>query len=304
MLQSFLNERESDFVTRFTLPPSDDDHGGEQGRAGGHGDDGGRSDEPRHHRTIWISDVHLGTRGCNAALLLDFLRKNECERLYLVGDIVDGWRLKKSWYWNEDQNRVAKEILQKSESGTEVHYVCGNHDEFLRDYVGLVFGGVTLEDEAVHRCADGRRLLVMHGDQFDVCIRNARWLAFLGDHAYRACLVANTWFNWVRRRLGYGYWSLSAYLKAKVKNAVSYVGRFEDAVANETRSRGFDGVVCGHIHHAEMREVDGILYCNDGDWVESCTALVEDLQGSLEIVRWADVVEGEKAREPEPALAR
>jgi len=242
----------------------------------------------RRYRTIWISDTHLGTRGCNAALLLEFLQHNDCDHLYLVGDIIDGWRLRKSWYWTEDQNRVVKEVLQKSENGTQVHYVCGNHDEFLRDYIGLTFGGVRVVDEAVHSCADGRRLLVMHGDQFDVCIRNARWLAFLGDHAYRMCLQLNTWFNWARRKLGYGYWSLSAYLKARVKNAVSYVGRFEETVADETRRRGFEGVVCGHIHHAEMRDVQGILYCNDGDWVESCTALAEHFDGSLEIIRWAE----------------
>jgi len=261
---------------------------------------------PKHFRTLFLSDLHLGSRGCQARLLLDFMRFHDAEQIYLVGDIVDGWRLRKSWYWTEDQNRVAKEVLQKSESGTRVHYLCGNHDEFLREYVGLVFGGVTLEDEAVHVCADDRRLLVMHGDRFDVCIRNAKWLALLGDHAYRACLVVNTWFNLARRRLGYGYWSLSAYLKARVKNAVSYVGRFEEAVMEETRRRGFDGVVCGHIHHAEMREVEGLLYCNDGDWVESCTALVERFDGSLAIVRWADEVAARHAATTAaaPALAR
>lgn len=280
MTQTTLADRIGRFAPRFALPPEDDAPRSSEDE---------RPRRGRRYRSIWISDIHLGTRGCKADLLLDFLRVHDCDRLYLVGDIIDGWRLKRSWYWNEDQNRVVKEVLSKSEEGTRVHYICGNHDEFLRDYLGLLFGGVTLEDEAVHRCADGRRLLVLHGDKFDVCIRNARWLAFLGDRAYHACLVMNDWFNRVRRRFGYSYWSLSAYLKLKVKNAVSFIGRFEEAVAAETRARGFDGVVCGHIHHAEMREVDGILYCNDGDWVESCTALVEHFDGSLEILRWAEV---------------
>lgn len=298
MIQRFLTGLQSELAPRFTVER--DAATPEAGRPSCV--DANASESRTAYRTIWISDTHLGTKGCRADLLLDFLQSHDCERLYLVGDIIDGWRLKKSWYWNEEQNRVVKEVLQKSEHGTRVHYICGNHDEFLREYVGLEFGGVKLQNEVVHRCADGRRLLVMHGDGFDVVIRNAKWLAFLGDHAYRACLVVNLWFNWLRAKFGYGYWSLSAYLKAKVKNAVSYVGRFEDVVAAETKSRGFDGVVCGHIHHAEMREVRGVLYCNDGDWVESCTALVERLDGSLAIVRWAEEVEARSSRaSAEPA---
>ena len=241
-------------------------------------------------RTIWISDLHLGTKGCQAALLLRFLEEHDCEYLYLVGDIVDGWALEKSWYWNDDHNRVVQNILRKSSRGTRVSYVVGNHDECLREYTGIMFGGVALKNEAKHTTADGRRLLVLHGDRFDACIRNAKWLALLGDRAYRLCLILNVWFNALRKRLGYGYWSLSAYLKQKVKNAVSYVDGFEHAVVAEARARGVDGVVCGHIHHACIREIDGVLYCNDGDWVESCTALVEDWSGALRIVRWAEEV--------------
>ncbi len=248
-------------------------------------------DEPaaRRYRAIWISDVHLGTRGCKAAFLLDFLRNTKSEFLYLVGDIVDGWRLRRSWYWHQLHNDVIQKLLRKARKGTQVTYVPGNHDEMLRDYLGLHFGGVFVTGEAMHQTATGKRLLILHGDEFDGVVRYARWLAFLGDRAYNIALVLNHWFNKVRLRLGYPYWSLSAFLKHKVKNAVNYIGDFEKAVAAEARRRGADGVVCGHIHKAEMREIDGVLYCNDGDWVESCTALVEDDTGHLEILHWAEI---------------
>jgi len=239
------------------------------------------------YRAIWISDIHLGTRGCRADLLLDFLRSTETEYLYLVGDIIDGWRLKKSWYWAQSHNDVVQKLLRKARKSTKVIYVPGNHDEALRDYVDLQFGGVTVVSEAIHVTADGRRLLVLHGDQFDGVVKFARWLAVLGDSAYNSLIVINSGFNAIRRRLGMPYWSLSGYLKNRVKNAVEYISRFEDAVADEARRRGVDGVVCGHIHKAEIREIQGILYCNDGDWVESCTALVEHFDGRLEILDWA-----------------
>lgn len=246
--------------------------------------------KPRRHRSIWISDLHLGTRACKAELLLDFLERNESEYLYLVGDVVDGWAIKRSWYWNDDHNRVLQAILRKSSAGTRVTYISGNHDEFLREFTGLMFGGVAVKDEALHETADGRRLLVLHGDLFDACVRNARWLALLGDQAYRACVVVNGWLNFVRRRFGYEYWSLAGYLKEKVKNAVSYVASFETAVLEEAKRRDVHGVVCGHIHRAVVREIDGVLYANDGDWVDSCTALVEDHAGRLEVLRWAEVL--------------
>jgi len=242
----------------------------------------------RQYRTIWISDVHLGTRGCKADFLVDFLRYNDASTIYLVGDIIDGWRLKKSWYWPQAHNDVVQKVLRKVRKGTRVVYVPGNHDEWLRDYTMLQFGGVEVADEAVHVTADGRQLLVLHGDAFDAVVKHARWLAMLGDGAYDVTLLLNRYLNKVRRRLGYQYWSLSAYLKRRVKNAMQYIGSFADAVADEARGRGLDGVVCGHIHHAEIRDIGGVLYCNDGDWVESCSALVEHFDGRLELINWIE----------------
>jgi len=242
----------------------------------------------RRYRTIWISDIHLGTRGCKAEFLLDFLRETESETLYLVGDIVDGWRLKRSWYWPQLHNDVVQKLLRKARKGTRVVYIPGNHDELLRRFLEINIGQIEVVSEAVHVTADGRKLLVLHGDEFDAIVRYARWLAFLGDWAYNLALAANYWINVLRRRLGLSYWSLSAYLKQRVKNAVEYISRFERAVAEAAAKRGADGVVCGHIHHAEIREIAGVTYCNDGDWVESCTALVEHADGRLEILRWVE----------------
>jgi UDP-2,3-diacylglucosamine pyrophosphatase LpxH len=243
---------------------------------------------PRY-RAIFISDLHLGTRGCRSDFLADFLRRTSSEKLYLVGDIIDGWRLRKSWYWDSAHDEVLKLILRKARNGTEVTYIPGNHDEMFRTWlpIGLDVCGIRLRSEAVHETADHRRLLIIHGDEFDSVVRYARFLALLGDWAYTAALGANRWFNAVRRRLGYPYWSLSAWLKRQVKEAVKAIDRFENARAGEARRRGMDGVVCGHIHHAEMRMVDGVLYINDGDWVESCTALVEHHDGRLELIDWA-----------------
>jgi UDP-2,3-diacylglucosamine pyrophosphatase LpxH len=244
--------------------------------------------EPRRrYRTVFLSDIHLGTRGCRTDFLLDFLRRVECDRLFLVGDIVDGWRLRKSWYWDAAHDEVIRLVLRAARNGTEVTYIPGNHDEMLRDWLGMEFAGVRLVEEAVHVAADGRRYLVIHGDQFDGVIRYAKFLAHLGDWAYDWALTTNRWFNAARRRLGYPYWSLSQWLKRQVKEAVKAIDRFEVALALEAKRRGLDGVVCGHIHHAEMREVQGVLYMNDGDWVESCTALVEHDDGRFELVDWA-----------------
>ena len=238
-------------------------------------------------RTVWISDTHLGTAGCNAELLLDFLKSIQPETLYLVGDIIDGWRLKRGWYWPPRHNDIVRRILKLANKGTHVIYVPGNHDEVLRDYGGLSFGGVDVVPEAIHVTADGRRLLVLHGDEFDGVVLYARWLAFLGDYAYAALLHLNVGFNRVRRRFGLPYWSLSAHIKKKVKNAVAFISRFEEAVAHAAHERGVDGVVCGHIHSDEIRKLGGVTYYNDGDWVESCTALVEHANGHLEILDWA-----------------
>lgn len=249
-----------------------------------------RTDSRTRFRTIWISDVHLGTAGCNAALLLDFLKSVECEKLYLVGDIVDGWKLRKGWYWPALHNDVVRAVLKMAKHGTHVVYVPGNHDEMLRDFVGLHFGDVELVDEDIHVTADGRKLLVLHGDQFDNVVLYAKWLAFLGDGAYTLLLKSNGAVNWVRRRFGLPYWSLAAHMKKRVKNAVQFISRYEEVVAQAAADRRVDGVVCGHIHSAEIRRFGDVTYYNDGDWVESCTALVEHATGEMAIIDWAERV--------------
>ena len=246
-------------------------------------------DSKLRFRSIWISDLHLGSPACQADRLLDFLRQTDSERLYLVGDIIDGWQLRRRWFWPQAHNDVVQKILRKARKGTNVVYIPGNHDSFGRHFLEHSFGGIELRDEAVHVTADGRRLLVVHGDLFDGVIQYAKWLAFVGDRLYLFTLELNRWFNALRARLGFRYWSLSQFLKHKVKNAVNYISDFEIAVAQEARRRGVDGVVCGHIHKAEMRTIGGVLYCNDGDWVESLTALVEDSQGQLSILHWKQI---------------
>ncbi|MGE0355823.1 MAG: UDP-2,3-diacylglucosamine diphosphatase [Burkholderiales bacterium] len=250
--------------------------------------DPGGPDNPSalRFRAIFISDLHLGTPGCQAAHLLEFLRNTESRYLYLVGDIVDGWQLRRRWYWHQSHNDVIQKVLRKARKGTRVTYVAGNHDEALRHFLGVALGGIEIRDEAEHRTADGRRLLVTHGDLFDAVVQRARWLAHLGDVLYGVALKLNQWLNHTTARLGLRYWSLSQFLKARVKNAVAYVTDFEEALAHEARRRHFDGVVCGHIHKAEIRDIGGVLYCNDGDWVESLTALVETESGELRIIDW------------------
>jgi UDP-2,3-diacylglucosamine pyrophosphatase LpxH len=247
-----------------------------------------RSFQPKMKlRTVWVSDIHLGTAGCQADLLCDFLHSIECETLFLVGDIVDGWRLRKGWYWPDQHNEVIRRVLKMAHRGTRVIYIPGNHDEMFRDYAGLSFGGVEVQLEAIHTTADGRTLLVTHGDAFDGIVLYARWLAFLGDQAYTLLLKANIVLNAVRRRLNMPYWSLSSYLKKRVKNAVQFIGQYEEVVAREAAQRGVEGVVCGHIHCAEIRQFGSITYYNDGDWVESCTALAEAKDGTMSIIDWA-----------------
>jgi UDP-2,3-diacylglucosamine pyrophosphatase LpxH len=246
-------------------------------------------------RSIFISDVHLGTPGCRADHLLEFLRQTESDHLYLVGDIVDGWQMKRRWYWHQSHNDVVQKVLRKARKGTRVTYIAGNHDEALRHFLGLAFGGIEIRDECVHVTADGRRFLVTHGDLFDAVVQRARWLAHLGDILYGVALKLNRGFNHMTARLGGSYWSLSQFLKHRVKNAVTYMTDFEEALAHEAGRRGFDGVVCGHIHRAEIRDIGGVLYCNDGDWVESLTALVELECGELRIVDWRAIEEA-KAR--------
>ena len=239
------------------------------------------------YRSVWISDLHLGTPGCQAHALLDFLKHVESDHLFLVGDIIDGWQLRRHWYWPQAHNDVIQKLLRKARKGTRVIFIPGNHDEFARRYLGHDFGGIEVAEEWIHETADGRKLWVTHGDLFDGVIQCAAWLAHVGDTLYEFTLKLNRHLNSLRARLGLPYWSLSKYLKLKVKRAVSYVGDFEAALAREARKRGAQGVVCGHIHHAELREIDGIVYANDGDWVESLTALVEHGDGRLEIIDWS-----------------
>ncbi len=239
-----------------------------------------------HYRTIFISDLHLGTPGCQAEALLDFLKENTCDYLYLVGDIIDGWQLRRRWYWPQAHNDVIQKLLRKARKGCRVIYVPGNHDEFARQFLDHHFGGIEVLDEAVHQTADGRKLWVIHGDYFDAVVQQAKWLAYVGDYLYEFTLKLNRYLNNMRGRLGLPYWSLSAYLKHKVKKALNYVTDFENAVAHEAAKHGYQGVVCGHIHRAEIRDVDGVLYCNDGDWVESRSALVENEQGELSLLYW------------------
>ena len=241
----------------------------------------------RRYRAIFISDIHLGTAGCQAEALLDFMREHPSEYLYLVGDIVDGWQLRRRWFWPQSHNDVVQKLLRRARKGCKVVFIPGNHDEFARGFVGHQFGGIDVCADAVHTTADGRSLWITHGDYFDGVIQCAKWLAYVGDNLYEFTLKLNRYLNSLRARMGLPYWSLSAYLKHKVKSALNYVTDFEVAVASEARARGHDGVVCGHIHRAEMREINGTLYCNDGDWVESRTALVEHLDGRLELLYWS-----------------
>ncbi|GJD83589.1 UDP-2,3-diacylglucosamine diphosphatase [Methylobacterium haplocladii] len=252
-------------------------------------------------RTLFLSDTHLGTKGCQASLLLDFLRDVDADAIYLVGDIVDGWQLKSGWYWPQVHNDVVQKILRKVRKGAHVVYVPGNHDEFLRDYIGTTFGGIEIAESRMHVAADGKRYLVIHGDQFDMVVRHSKWLAHLGDGAYTAALTVNTLLNLVRRRLGLSYWSLSAWAKLKVKNAVNFIGKFEEFLADEARRQGADGVICGHIHHAANRDIDGLAYINTGDWVESCTAVVEHYDGRMEVLHYPSLLRARAAAETEMA---
>jgi UDP-2,3-diacylglucosamine pyrophosphatase LpxH len=256
---------------------------------------------PLRYRAIWISDIHLGTAGCKARFLVDFLKHTESDTLYLVGDIIDGWQLKKGWFWTQDHNDVVQKILRKARKGTRVIYVPGNHDEFAREYIDHAFGGIDVVDEATHVTADGKRLWVTHGDLYDGVVRHAKWLAHVGDSLYTFVLALNHWFNRWRERLGFPYWSLSQFLKHQVKNAVGFITAFEEVLTHEAARRGYDGVVCGHIHKAAIREINGVLYCNDGDWVESLTALVETYAGHLEIVEWTSLRDNGRSR---PASAQ
>jgi UDP-2,3-diacylglucosamine pyrophosphatase LpxH len=244
------------------------------------------SKESKKVRTLFISDVHLGSKASKADYLLDFLRVYEADTIFLVGDIVDGWRLKRSWYWPQNCNDVVQKLLRKARKGSRIVYIPGNHDDFLREFPGVHFGGIEVARNSIHQAVDGKRYLVLHGDEFDVVVRNARFIAHLGDWAYDAAIALNVWIARLRRVLGLPYWSFSAWAKLQVKRAVNFIGEFQRVVADEARRQGVDGVICGHIHHAVVEDVDGIAYINTGDWVESCTAVVEHFDGRMELIRW------------------
>ena len=241
------------------------------------------------YRSIFISDVHLGTKDCKAEALNNFLKHNSCETLYLVGDIIDAWKIKQNkWRWKQSHSNVIRRILGHSKRGTRVVYVIGNHDEFLRPYLQyqLGFGLIEIVNQTEHIGADEKHYLVVHGDLFDGITRLAPWLSMLGDRAYDIILGLNSRYNWLRHRLGFGYWSLSAFLKQKVKRAVDFMFQFEKNLSEYCKKRGYDGVICGHIHHAEIKEINGVTYMNEGDWVESMTTLFEHHDGLWEIVTW------------------
>ncbi|MGV2123643.1 UDP-2,3-diacylglucosamine diphosphatase [Agrobacterium vitis] len=242
--------------------------------------------ETRHVRTLFISDVHLGSKAAKTDFLLDFLRVYDADTIVLVGDIVDGWRLKRSWYWPQGCNDVVQKLLRKARKGTRIVYIPGNHDEFLRGFPGTHFGGIEVLDQMIHETADNKRYLVLHGDQFDVVVRNARLLAYMGDWAYDMAIAINVVLAAVRRRMGMPYWSFSAWAKLQVKHAVNFIGEFQKVVADEARRNDVHGVICGHIHHAVMEDVGGIHYINTGDWVESCTAVAEHFDGHFELIEW------------------
>jgi UDP-2,3-diacylglucosamine pyrophosphatase LpxH len=241
------------------------------------------------YRSIFVSDIHLGTRDCKAVQLNSFLKHNSCNTLYLVGDIIDAWRIQQNrWRWHHTHTALVRRVLTVSKKNTRVIYIAGNHDEFLRSLIAydIKFDNIEVYNQYTHVGVDNKRYLVIHGDLFDGITRLAPWLSFLGDRAYDIILALNNKYNWLRHRLGFGYWSLSRYLKHRVKKAVDFIFQFEQNLANYCKKRGFDGVICGHIHHAEIKQIDGVCYMNDGDWVESCTALVEHHDGRWEIITW------------------
>jgi UDP-2,3-diacylglucosamine pyrophosphatase LpxH len=259
--------------------------------------DRAQADSKKKVAAIFVSDLHLGTRSCQDRHFLEFLKAYEAKTLYLVGDMIDGWRLRRSgWYWPQGHNDVVQKLLRRARKGTRIVYIPGNHDEFLRNFLGLKFGGVEIVDRIIHVSATGSRLLVLHGDQFDMVVRHAVWLALLGDALYELALWCNRLLNNLRRRLGFTYWSLSAWAKHRVKQAVNHMGRFEEVLVAEARREGVDGIVCGHIHQAAIARYDGVAYMNSGDWVESCTALVEHIDGRFEIIRWLEEMEAVRTR--------
>ena len=258
---------------------------------------------PKNVKTIFISDVHLGFPGCHANHLNDFLKNHHCEDLYMVGDIIDFWYLKKNHYWHQSHNDVVRSILGKAKHGTQVHYITGNHDEALREHTYVAFGNLHIQNEMIHECVDGKQLLIIHGDQYDFIIQNTKFLAIIGSNLYNWLLTANRIVNWFRNKMGYEYWSLAKFLKYKAKNTIKYIGRFEEAVATDVKHRQLDGAVCGHIHHPEINTINGIDYLNCGSAVEGCTALIEHYDGTIELVQWDTVKSSLKSLPPRVAVS-
>lgn len=236
-------------------------------------------------RAAWVSDLHLGTRASNAQAFLDFLRTHEIGTLYIVGDLIDVWQLRRGIYWPQEHNDVIQKILRAARKGTQVIYIPGNHDEFVERFAG-VYGNISIQKHAIHTTADGRRILIIHGHELDAVVQNVRWLAFAGDLGYQFLLSLNPAINFVRRRFGHGYWSLSAYAKKRVKDAVSFVGEFEKAIVHYAERFQVDAVLCGHIHSASIRQFGAVTYYNCGDWVETCSALIENQDGTIELLHF------------------
>jgi UDP-2,3-diacylglucosamine pyrophosphatase LpxH len=256
-------------------------------------------------RTLFLSDIHLGTRACQAERLLDFLREHPAEQTYLLGDIVDFWAMHRGVCWSSAQNTVVQKLLRRARHGERIVFVPGNHDEAVRDYFDVSFGGIEVREEVVHETADGRRFLLVHGDEFDQVTRHHRWVAVLGDVAYNQLVRFNHYLSWTRRKLGVaGYWSLAGYAKRKVKTALNFIFDFEESAVRHAEERGLDGILCGHIHWATIKEIDGLVYGNCGDWVDSCSAIVEHLDGRLELIVWdGDRVASRDAESVPSALA-
>lgn len=260
-----------------------------------------------HYRSVWISDTHLGTKGCKAEQLRDFLDHVDCDTLYLVGDIIDLWKFRNGFYWPALHSDIVQRIFNKAEQGTRVLYIPGNHDESFRKHAGMYFNGIDIRLNAVHETRDGRRFLVLHGDEFDSMVCHNKSLAYIGGEAYEILLVINRWYNHIRSLLGYKHWSLSAFLKNKVKNIARFMDNYQHVLGLEAQKRQVDGVICGHIHHADITQMEfGKTYCNCGDWVESCTALVEHDDGRLALIRWREEGQAllDRKKAPAPAYAR
>ena len=255
-----------------------------------------------HYKTIWLSDIHLGFKDCRADYLLDFLNRVDCETIYLVGDVVDLWAMKRSLYWPPSHYEVLRTLFHKANAGTRVVYIPGNHDEPFRDYVGNIFGPIEIRKEAVYTTVKGKRLLMFHGDILDEHMQLRKWESLIGDAAYDLLLFLNRWANFFRRRFGRHYWSLATYIKQRIPNARQVIDVFERAAVKEAERRGLDGVICGHIHQPALKEIDGLLYCNDGDWIENCTLLSENHDGELELLQWTETQQSlDKIGEPKSA---